>query len=115
MKNLDSLNLKENEKKALLELKKKLLERFPLVEIVLYGSKVRGDFDKESDIDVLIILKNKVDNSLREKIFSISFKIELKYDVIFGIMVETEDFWNSSLAKAMPIHWNIDREGILIK
>jgi len=34
--------------------------------------------------------------------------------VIFGILVEPEVFWNSSLAEAMPIHWNIDREGILV-
>mgnify|MGYP000421492497 CR=1 FL=1 len=112
---LDRLNLKENEKKALLELKKRLLGRFPDAKIILYGSKARGDFDEESDIDILIILKNKVDDSLREDIFSMSFKIELKYDVIFGILVEPEDFWNSPLAKAMPIHWNIDREGIAVK
>ena len=115
IEDLDHLNLKGNEKKALLELKKRLPERFPDAEIILYGSKARGDFNEESDIDVLIILKGRVDDSLREKIFSMSFKIELKYDVIFGILVESEDFWNSPLAKAMPIHWSIDREGILVK
>ena len=115
MEYLGHLNLKENEKKALLELKKRLLESFPVAEIILYGSKARGDFDEESDIDILVILKNRVDNSLREKIFSMSFKIELKYDVIFGILVEPEDFWNSPLAKTMPIHGNIDREGIIVK
>jgi len=52
---------------------------------------------------------------LREEIFSIGFKIELEYDVIFGILVESEDFWNSLLGKSMPIHYNIDREGILVK
>ena len=115
MKDLDRLNLKENEKKALMELKKRLLERFPDVKIILYGSKARGDSGRESDIDVLIILKNRVDDSLREEVFSMSFKIELKYDVIFGMLVESEGFWNSSLGKAMPIYWNIDREGILVK
>ncbi|GAH25140.1 unnamed protein product, partial [marine sediment metagenome] len=68
IEDLDRLNLKRNEKKALLELKKRLLERFPDAEIILYGSKARGDFDEESDIDVLIILKDRVDDSLREKI-----------------------------------------------
>jgi len=37
------------------------------------------------------------------------------YDVVFGILVESRTFWNSSLAKAMPIHWNIDREGIILR
>ncbi|MCX6383174.1 MAG: nucleotidyltransferase domain-containing protein [Actinobacteria bacterium] len=114
MKYLGHLNLKENEKKALLELKKELFKNFLVAEIILYGSKARGDFDEESDMDILIILKNKVDDNIREKVFSMSFKIEIKYDVIFGILVEPEDFWSSPLAEAMPIHCNINREGVLV-
>ncbi|MBM3708323.1 MAG: helix-turn-helix domain-containing protein [Actinobacteria bacterium] len=113
-KNLDNLDLKEKEKKALLELKKALFNSFSISEIILYGSKARGNFDKESDIDVLVILNAKVNDDLREKIFSLSFKIEMKYDVIFGIIVESKDFWISPLAKAMPIHKNIYTEGVII-
>lgn len=114
IKNLGNLNLKENEKKALLELKKKLFKSFPVSEIILYGSKARGDFDKESDIDILVILNDKVDDDTREKIFSISFKIEIKYDVIFGILVESKDFWSSPLAETMLISRNINMEGVLL-
>ena len=100
--------------KALLELKKILLKNFPVAEIILYGSKARGNSDKESDIDVLVILENEVDDDIREKIFSMSFKIEMKHDVIFGILLEPEDFWSSPLARSMPIHWNINKEGIAV-
>jgi excisionase family DNA binding protein len=112
LKNLSDLNLKDNEKKALLELKKILFNSFSVSEIILYGSKARGDFDEESDIDILIVLNNKVDDTIREKIFSIGFKIEIKYDVIFGILVEHKDFWSSPLAETMPIHSNINMEGV---
>ena len=115
MKTIEKLHLKENEREALLELKKKLYKRFPGAEIILYGSKVRGDADEESDIDILVLLNQKVDDHLREEIFSLSFKIELKYDVIFGILIESRHYWNSDLARAMPIHWNIDKEGIPVK
>lgn len=43
MKSITQLNLKENEKKALQELKKKLSESLPEVEIILYGSKARDN------------------------------------------------------------------------
>ncbi|MFO7928635.1 MAG: nucleotidyltransferase domain-containing protein [Candidatus Humimicrobiaceae bacterium] len=114
MKDLKNLNIREEEKEALHELKEILLKNFPLAKLVLYGSKAREDFDRESDIDILVILKGKVDDSIREKIFSLSYEIELKYDVIFGILVEPEDFWDSPLAESMPIHWSIDKEGIVV-
>ena len=80
----------------------------------MQAKKARGGYEEFSDIDVLIILNEDVDNKLRENIFSISFEIELKYDVIFGILVESKAYWNSSKANAMPIHWNIDKEGLSI-
>jgi excisionase family DNA binding protein len=112
LKNLNDLSLKDNEKKALLELKKILFNSFSVSKIILYGSKARGDFEKESDIDILIVLNSKVDDTIRERIFSLSFKIEIKYDVIFGILVEHKDFWSSPLAETMPIHSNINMEGV---
>lgn len=112
MKTLAELNLTENERQALLELKKRICEKFPDAEIILYGSKARGDFDKESDIDVLVLLENIVNWDLKEEIFSIAFELELKFDVIFGVTVYQKQFWYSSLGRAMPLHWNVDKEGV---
>ena len=115
MKIIDQLKLQKNEKKALQELGQRILERFPDAEIILYGSKARGDDEKFSDIDVLVLLDKEVNNSLEEEIFSTAFQAELKYDVIFGIIVYSKKFWNSNLGRAMPLHWNIDREGMPAK
>lgn len=115
MKNQDQLKLKDNERKASQELKQKILERFLDAEIILYGSKARGDDEEFSDIDLLVLLNREVNNSLEEEIFSTAFEIELKYDVVFGIVVYSKKFWNSKLGKAMPLHWSIDKEGITVK
>ena len=111
---LKKINLKDNERKALHELKERLLKKYPEVEIILYGSKARGDFDKESDIDLLILVKSIVNSRLEEEITHITFDIELNYDVVFGKIIESKDFWNKPLAKAMPLHLNIDKEGVYI-
>jgi len=113
-KTLKKAELRKNEKEALRELKEKILERFPDARIVLYGSKARGDSDKESDIDLLILVESKVDTKLEEEIYHISYEIELKYNVVFGEIIENKDFWDTPLANAMPLHWNIDREGIAV-
>lgn len=115
MKSTAQMKLKENERKALQELKDKLLGRFPDVEIILYGSKARKDYEEFSDIDVLVLLDMEINNSLEEEIFSSAFQLELKYDVIFGIIVYSKKFWNSNLGKAMPLHWNVDKDGIPVR
>lgn len=69
MRSLVSLNLKENEREALLELKSKLFQRFPNIEIILYGSKARGDFNKESDIDLLILIDSEISRRIRAEEF----------------------------------------------
>lgn len=112
MKTFEELNLMKNEKMALLELKDRLLVKFPDAEIILFGSKTRGDFDKESDIDLLIVIDAPVTSKLEEDITEITYDIELRYDVVFGKIIENRDFWKSPLANAMPIHLNIDRDGV---
>jgi predicted nucleotidyltransferase len=115
MRTLEEIKvLKKNEKEALSELKSQLKQRIPDAEIILYGSKARGDSEELSDIDLLILIDKKVDRKLKEKIVDIRYDIELKYDVVFGLVIENKNFWDSSLANAMPFHKNVEREGILL-
>lgn len=109
---LSKINLNQKERRALLELKKKLSDRFPDIEIILYGSKVKGDYEKFSDIDLLILLDDQVNTKVEEEVIEIAFNIELEFDVVFGLLIDSKEFWNSPLARAMPIHWNIAREGL---
>lgn len=114
MKSVSCLNIKENERKALQELKEKLLKDFPEAKIILYGSKARGEGEEFSDVDLLILIDAQVTRMLKEEIIEITYNIELKYEVVFGTIIENIDFWKSPLANAMPLHWNIDKEGILL-
>jgi uncharacterized protein len=106
--------LNKNEKKALNELKSRLKKQIPNTKIILYGSKARGDSGEFSDIDLLILVDKKVDKELKEKIIDIRYDIELKYEVVFGLVIEDKNFWDSSLANAMPFHRNVEKEGILL-
>lgn len=113
-KTIAKTELKKNEREALKELKEKMLKKYPDARIILYGSKARGDFDKESDIDLLILVEQKINTKLEEEIYHITYDIELKYDVVFGEIIENKEFWETPLANTMPLHWNINREGIAI-
>ena len=113
-KKITRIDLRNNEKKALEELKEKILKIYPEARIILYGSKARGDFDRESDIDLLILVPQKINTKLEEESYHISYEIELKYNVVFGQIIENKEFWKTPLANVMPLYQNIDREGIAI-
>jgi len=100
---------------AVQELKSKLRTEFGEdVELRIFGSAVRGDYRKHSDIDVLVLLPGKVDNAKEERVFDVAYDIELKHGVIFGIIVYTRGFWSSEVAASMPLYQNIEREGIAV-
>ncbi len=74
----------------------------------------RGDFRSESDIDVLVLLEQKVDYALKDEIYDLAFDIELEHNVVFGLLIESKVEWASPLSQAMPIHKVIDREGVAV-
>lgn len=113
-KRIMELSLKLNEKKALEELKLRLGKKLPGCDIVLFGSRARGEGDAYSDMDILIIVDSHVDGRLRDIINDISYPLEIEFDVVFGKVVENRNAWNSAVSRSMPFHWNIDREGIVL-
>ena len=100
---------------AVQELKLKLQGMFGKdIELRLFGSAARGDYGKQSDIDVLVILPGRVDNVTEEKVFDAAYDIELRHSVVFGIVAYGREFWGSEVAASMPLHQNIVREGITV-
>jgi len=105
-------NLTSQEKEALFRMKKEVLSAFSSASMTLYGSKARGDFDAESDIDILILIDEEITRKIREYIMLLIYDIELDYDVIISPLLESRAFWNSPEARFMPVHEIIGREGL---
>ena len=86
-----------------------------LREVILYGSCARGDFTKDSDIDILVLLDVPEKNlsEERDKILDIMDRLNLNYDVVLAPV-----FQNCALfQKYMPVsafYQNIEREGVKI-
>ena len=79
-------HLTENEKAALRELVERLQERYGpnLVTVKLFGSKARGDFGVDSDVDVLVVVQTADDWGAQREISGIGFEIDLKYNVLLS-------------------------------
>ena len=105
--------LANNEQRAILELKMNISNKYSLNKLVLFGSKARGDSDAESDIDLLALLDNVVDFETEREVFHLAYDMELKHDVVVGVIVQNSDYWQKRCA-GLPIKKTIDREGIAV-
>jgi len=106
--------LSKTESSAISKLKYELSRNFPGVELILFGSKARGDFIDFSDIDILILVDMEVDYKLKDKIIEIAYDIELENNIVFGLIIENKKSWRSSKYRVLPLYQNIEREGINI-
>jgi len=84
-----------------------------LVSIKLFGSKVRGDFNADSDIDILIVVKEK-DFHLREKIYDVLLDIDLEFDPRISLKIFSEKEITINKQLKSPFIFNIEREGVTL-
>lgn len=84
-----------------------------LIDIKFFGSKLRGDFNDESDIDVLIILKSKT-VEVEKKIAKIWIENELKYFAGISYVIFSEHQYKMNLTLNSPFIERIIKEGISI-
>jgi predicted nucleotidyltransferase len=112
MNTLDNISIKDNEKKAVLEASAMLREAFPVKEVVLFGSKARGDDDEESDIDLLVLTSQPVSWNERKAINNALYEIQMKYDIIISTLITTVTEWNEGTFSVLPIHGEISDQGV---
>lgn len=84
--------------------------RKDLILIKLIGSKVKGDFDKDSDVDVLIVVKDYLIN--KEKIFDILFTIDPYYETKISPIIYSTYEYQKNKELGSPFIEKTEREGI---
>jgi len=82
-----------------------------LSNMLLYGSQARGDADPESDIDVMVVLKDKVSpcDEIERTINDVA-NISLENDVVVSCIFVSEDQFDNEFS---PLLMNVRREGIV--
>lgn len=100
-------------KQILSEIKVLLKSRFSdnLRDVVLFGSQASGKHNKDSDYDILIVLKNKADWREEREISDLCYDIELKYNIITDTHIISEPEL-STLRGKQPIFINALEKGI---
>ena len=109
-------HLKPNEWAALEGIVARLHERYgdDLLRVVLFGSKARGDFDEESDLDLLIVVRMD-ENDYRKhwhQILDDTWEIELEHGIVTTMLIKSFESYAKILHDGLLIALNIERDGV---
>ena len=102
----------ELNKKILLDIKQKISSKHPKAEIYLYGSRARGDFQNDSDWDILILLnEKKVTPDVESNLMDSIYDIELETGEIISPLIYSKNYWNNTLC-ITPLYFNVNKDGL---
>jgi predicted nucleotidyltransferase len=107
--------LTANEAEALRELKKKISEVFQNSQLILYGSKARGDFNQDSDIDILVIASEPDDHTHRMKLYGLTFEVNMAFMTDFSCRLRNVDNWLRGDGEYPLFKSSVMEEGIEIE
>ncbi len=100
--------------KLLKRCKKAIRQVVADADVILYGSRARGDADEYSDYDILVLIDGAVSISLKERFVDQTLPLELETGAVLTLMTYNRQQWDTPLYRAMPFRKNVDREGVLL-
>jgi uncharacterized protein len=85
----------------------------PTADVILYGSRARGDEHPESDWDLLILVDSKTDLDYERVFRHRLYEIELDLGEVSSVSVYNKNEWRLNHWMT-PLYQNINKEGLRI-
>ena len=86
----------------------------PDAEVILYGSRARGDAGPISDWDFLILVDQPLDRDRIVELKNRLYDLELETDTVLTSIVRTRNEWNSLRYSVLPFRRTVEQEGVLL-
>ncbi len=86
-----------------------------LITVILYGSYARGDYDRDSDIDIMVLADIPKDECWEYNVQLIEnlVDVELENEVVISVTVVSNDVFEQ-YRNVLPFYKNVSKEGIKI-
>ena len=87
-----------------------------LKQVILYGSYARGDYNANSDIDIMVLttLTDAEIEQVESDVYGLAFDFQMCYGVDISVVIKNEGQFNYWLG-ALPFYDNVLRDGIMIE
>ena len=87
-----------------------------LRKVIVYGSYARGDFNEDSDVDVMVLtsLAESEIKPIEYRLYDIAFDFLMEYGVDISVIVKNEEHFKYRLG-ALPFYDNVEKEGVVIR
>ena len=86
-------------------------EASPGAQMILFGSRARGDHRQDSDWDILVLL-DSLSAGERDRIWNPINDLELTADASINPVIRTKEYWRRSTFT--PFHHNVNHDGIVL-
>jgi predicted nucleotidyltransferase len=86
-----------------------------LEDVILYGSYARGDYDDESDVDIMILVDMPAEElrKYRKDFSYFAADLGVETDVLISTTLQSKSYFETWRVHAGYIH-DVDREGVRI-
>jgi len=95
--------------------RRELGKQFPgmVVQVLVYGSKARGEAGPDSDLDVLLVVHDKAARRKRD-MRGVGYLLDPYGEVIPSIMAYTESEWDARRKSRSPFRQNVERDAVRV-
>lgn len=86
-----------------------------LKQVILYGSYARGDYNSDSDVDIMILLDlSDMDiKAYRHQLSDMTFDFNMNYDTDIKPIAKSEEHFHKWIEN-YPFYTNVNKEGVTL-
>jgi predicted nucleotidyltransferase len=93
------------------KVKKQIKTHDPEAQVLLFGSRARGDYHTDSDWDFLILVSDHLySKAFKYQLWDELYQLELQYDVVITGLIHAKGEW--AKRKITPLYETIAKDGI---
>jgi predicted nucleotidyltransferase len=101
----------ESDRRIFEQFAARLRERFPEARLWAFGSRVRGEADPESDLDVCVVIGQRTE-STRKEVSHIAWEVGFEHDLVISTVVFSEEEFERGPCSVSPLVCTIHEEGV---